>query len=278
MADTWKIAGVQMDVALAEPERNLNRILDALRETTRQSARLTIFPECAITGYGFDDLAAARAVAQSIPGPATERLGEVCKQTDSYAIVGLLEATESQLFNACVLVGPKGLVGSYRKLHLPKLGVDKLATPGDRPLDVFEIEGLRVGMNICYDVSFPESARSLALDGADLIALPTNWPPGALCVAQHAINVRAMENAVYFAAVNRIGLESGFQFIGHSQIADPNGETLASAPHADEAILFADIHPELARAKRIVRVPGKHEIDRFADRRPEMYGRVVEGK
>jgi predicted amidohydrolase len=129
-------------------------------------------------------------------------------------------------------------------------------------------------MNICYDSAFPESARVMALDGADLIALPTNFPPGAECMAAHVANTRAMENNVYYACVNRVGTERGFPFIGQSKICDPSGRTLAESPHTNEEILYADIDIQRARSKRIVRVPEKHIIDRFKDRRPEMYGRI----
>jgi 5-aminopentanamidase len=131
-------------------------------------------------------------------------------------------------------------------------------------------------MNICYDGAFPEAARVMALDGADLIVLPTNWPPGAECTAEFVINARAMENHVYYLAVNRVGTERGFRFIGQSKICGPHGEVLAEARHENEAILYAEIDPALARRKRVVRVPGLHEIDRFADRRPEMYRRLAE--
>jgi predicted amidohydrolase len=125
-------------------------------------------------------------------------------------------------------------------------------------------------MNICYDAAFPEAARALALLGADLIALPTNWPPGAECMAATAVNTRAMD------AVNRVGSERGFEFIGRSRICDPSGRTLAESSGVGEEILYAEIDPALARRKHIIRVPGKHEIDRLADRRPEMYGLLVE--
>ena len=106
--------------------------------------------------------------------------------------------------------------------------------------------------------------------------LPTNWPPGAQCLAAMAINVRAMENAVYYMAVNRIGIERGFRFIGGSRICDPQGQTLAQAHGEEEVILYAEIDPLQARTKRIVRVPDRHVIDRMADRRPEMYGLLTE--
>ena len=101
--------------------------------------------------------------------------------------------------------------------------------------------------------------------------LPTNWPPGAECVAEHTLNTRAMENAIFFLAVNRVGEERGFPFIGRSRICGPSGCTLASTESTLPTILFADIDPAQSRNKRVTRVPGKHAIDRLADRRPEMY-------
>jgi predicted amidohydrolase len=188
----------------------------------------------------------------------------------------MLEADGSRVFNAAVLVGPEGVVGSYRKVHIPYLGVDRYTTPGDRPFAVHEAAGVRIGMNICYDAAFPEAARCLALLGADLIALPTNWPPGAECMAANSIASRAMENAVYYAAINRVGAEAGFTFIGRSSICAPNGSVLAAAGETGEQVLYADIDVALARRKHIVRVADKHEINRFADRRPEMYSPLVE--
>jgi predicted amidohydrolase len=202
----------------------------------------------------------------------------MCHELKAYAVFGLLESEGSRVFNAAALVGPEGLVACYRKVHLPYLGVDRFTTPGDQPFAVHRIGELRLGINICYDGAFPEAARSLALDGADLIVLPTNWPPGAQCTADCVIAARAMENNVYYAAVNRVGVERGFRFIGKSKICDPGGQVLAEAQHENEAVLYAEVAPERARCKRVIRVAGKHEIDRFADRRPEMYGKLVEPK
>jgi predicted amidohydrolase len=271
-----KIAGVQMDVVFGDREANLARIGERLRETASAGAQLTVFPECAVPGYCFDSLAEARGHAEPVPGPSTVRLAELCRECRVYAVVGLLEADGERLFNAAVLVGPAGVVGLYRKVHLPYLGVDRFTTPGDRPFAVHSADDVRVGMTICYDAAFPEAARVLALEGADLIALPTNWPPGAECTADYLINARALENNVYYIAVNRVGQERGFRFIGQSKICDPRGHVLAEARHTDEAVLYAEVDAAFARQKHIVRVPGKHEIDRFADRRPEMYGRIAE--
>ena len=271
-----KIAAVQMDVALGDRQRNLDRITDALAETSQQGAQLTMFPECSVTGYCFDSLEEALPFAESVSGPGCEQVAAACARLDCHAIVGFLEADQGRLFNACALIGPAGVIGSYRKIHLPFLGIDRFTTPGDRPFAVHQMGDAKIGMNICYDSAFPEAARSMALDGADLIALPTNFPPGAECMAEHVVNTRAMENKVFYACVNRVGIEREFPFIGHSKICDTSGRILAAASHADEAILYADLDLEQARQKRIVRVPEKHIIDRFADRRPEMYGRIVE--
>ncbi|MCA9078242.1 MAG: carbon-nitrogen hydrolase family protein [Planctomycetaceae bacterium] len=271
-----KIAGVQMDVAIGDVERNIDRMLRFLAQTTAEGAVLTVFPECAVTGYCFDTLADAQEYAEQIPGPTTERFVKACKQHRCHVIYGTLESDGDRIFNAAVLVGPNGVVGSYRKVHLPYLGVDMHTTPGDRPFAVHEADGVNIGMNICYDAAFPEAARCLALLGADLIVLPTNWPPGAECMANSSIASRAMENAVYYAAINRVGTEAGFPFIGLSSICAPNGTVLAAAKTTDEEVLYANIDVTLSRRKHIIRVPDKHEINRFADRRPEMYGPLVE--
>lgn len=267
-----KIAAVQMDVRLADIPHNVGRMQEFMRQTTAGGAKLTIFPECAATGYCFTSLAEGREYGEPVPGQATEAMTAACRETNSFAVFGMLESEGDRLYNAAVLVGPTGVLGVYRKVHLPWLGIDMFTTPGERPFEVQEIGGVHVGMNICYDSGFPEASRCLMLAGADLIVLPTNWPPGAECMAEHAIPTRAMENAVYFAAVNRVGTERGFRFIGRSSICAPNGDVLAIASASEEQVLYADVDPARARNKRIVRVPSKHVIDRAADRRPEMYG------
>jgi predicted amidohydrolase len=257
-------------------EQNLSRIGERLKEAAGRGARLIVFPECAVTGYCFESAAEAGEVAQPIPGPITATMAKLCEQHNVHAVFGMVEQEQDRLFNAAVLVGPQGMLGHYRKIHLPYLGLDQFTTPGDRLFRVDHVANVRIGMSICYDGSFPESTRSLALLGADLIVLPTNWPPGAETTAQYVTNARAVENNVYFMAVNRVGVERGFRFIGHSKIADPHGNTLAEALGTDEEILYAEVDPHLARRKHLVRVPGKHEIDRMADRRPEMYGLLTE--
>ncbi len=270
-----RIAGVQMDFRLGDPAGNLNRMIDKLREARREGASLTIFPECALTGYCFNSIEEARPYTEPIPGPSVERMTEVCREIGGHVVYGLLESDGSRVFNALALVGPQGLVGSYRKTHLPFLGVDMYTDYGDRPFSVYEVDGVKVGMNICYDGGFPEPARCLTLLGADLIVLPTNWPPGAEPAAEYAINTRAMENTVYYAAVNRVGDERGVPFIGRSRICDPLGKTLATADGTQETILYADIDVARARNKHLIRKAGINEINRIADRRPHLYSEIT---
>jgi predicted amidohydrolase len=274
--ETIRVAAVQMEPRLGMIRENLDRILSGLSHAARAGAKLAVFPECALSGYGFGSREEGLAHSVPLDGAEVKSVEDLAARTGCGCIFGLLERDGSRLFNACVLIGPRGSAGSYRKVHLPFLGIDRFVDPGDRPFAVHEIEGLRVGMHICYDGSFPETARVLTLLGADLIVLPTNWPTHSECAAEHMIPTRAMENTVYLIAVNRVGEESGFRFIGRSSIADPSGAVLARAGSDSEETLFADIDPLLSRCKHLVRVPGRHEIDRIADRRPEFYGQLVE--
>ncbi|HSO73549.1 MAG TPA: nitrilase-related carbon-nitrogen hydrolase, partial [Blastocatellia bacterium] len=197
-----------------------------------------------------------------------------CGRTRTYAVAGYIERDGASFYNAAMLVGPDGVIGTYRKVHLPFLGVDRFLTPGDKPFRVFDLPFGRIGINICYDASFPEAARALKLLGAELIVLPTNWPTGAWRTAEFIINCRACENHVNFAAVNRCGVERGWEFIGRSKVADVNGDTIAEAAREGEETLIVDVDLKEANNNRIVNVAGSYEIDRLADRRPEFYGEI----
>ncbi|MFO0958130.1 MAG: carbon-nitrogen hydrolase family protein [Isosphaeraceae bacterium] len=273
---TVRVAAVQCEPKFADVESNRRMILDRFAEATRNGARLVVFPECALTGYGFGSKEEARPYAEPIPGPSLDAFAGACKTAGAFLIVGMLEADGDRLFNACALVGPEGVVGSYRKIHLPYLGVDRFADPGDRPFAVQDAGGIRVGMHICYDGGFPESGRILSLLGADVLVLPTNWPTHAERAAEVMMATRAMENTVFAIACNRVGEERGFRFVGRSSICGTSGEYLAFASPEGEEILYAEIHPEKARNKRLVRVPGLHIVDRIGDRRPEFYGKLTE--
>jgi 5-aminopentanamidase len=305
MAERIRVAGVQMDVTPHGTQRMLGRIIEFVEETHRHGAVLTVFPECTTTGYCFDNRDDAQPYCDSVPGRATEQIVEVCRRLSVFVVFGLLETDHClyrplcQTYNSSVLVGPEGVLGCYRKLHLPHMGVDRFTTPGNRPLAVYDVAGMRVGLSIGYDCEFPETARALALASADLIVLPTNWPTGCENTAEYVPNARALENHVYYLSVNRVGSEKewtfdrrgtnefdldidywgtkeGFDFIGNSRFCDPHGKTITYEPYARETILYGDVDIELARNKHDVRVPKRYELDRLADRRPEMYGLVAE--
>jgi len=271
-----QISAVQTDVEFRNPDANLATLKQHVCTESDAGSRLVVFPECFMAGYCFNSLEEAREHAQPIDGPFGQAVLAECSTNSCHVIYGMVEAAGDQLYNTAVLTGPDGVVGTYRKVHLPWLGVDRFVSHGDRPFEVFEVAGVRVGMLICYDGGFPEAVRCQALAGADVIALPTNWPPGAEQLAEYTGNSRALENSVYFLAANRVGTERGYNFIGWSRICDPSGRTLATANHTDPCVIRAEIDTERSRRKRIVRVPGEHIIDRLADRRPEMYGLLCE--
>ncbi len=272
----FKIAGVQMDIEFANTDANLEKLASRLSETVAEGVQLTVFPECTITGYCFESFEEAQTVSEPIDGPSIMRVSELCREHETMVVFGFLETAGDRIFNSLALVDPNGVLGIYRKVHLPFLGVDRFTTPGDRGFDVITTDQVRIGMNICYDSSFPEAARVLAVKGADLITLPTNWPPGSGLTSDLIPNARALENHVYYMSVNRVGTERGFDFIGKSKICDPKGANLAFANHADEAILYAEIDPEYARQKHLVSVPGQHEVHRMKDRRPDVYDPLSE--
>jgi predicted amidohydrolase len=269
------VATVQMDPKLSQNTVNRERVVTLFRESVDNGAQLVVFPECAISGYGFSELEPAWAAAEQIPGPTTDALQALCAEADAYVVVGLLErVTEEIVYNSAALVGPDGLLGIYRKAHLPLLGVDRYVTPGDTGFRVWETPVGRIGMLICYDLRFPEAMRAVALNGADVVALPTNWPDGSQNAPEFVTRTRALENRIFLLACNRCGTESGFWFFGHSQISDPRGVVLAEAGDSEE-ICYAEIDPAQARRKRIVLRPDEFELDTVGDRRPDLYERLA---
>ncbi|MCS7263537.1 MAG: carbon-nitrogen hydrolase family protein [Armatimonadetes bacterium] len=271
MSDKVIVASVQMEPKFAAVNENLEKVLSWAEEAVRQGAQLIVFPECALTGYCFESRQEAMVVAEPFDGLSVTKLVHWCYKRNRWLVIGTLERNGDRLFNAALLLSPKGVAGIYRKVHLPCLGVDRFVDLGDQPFKVYETEVGRLGIHICYDAVFPESARVMTLGNAEILCLPTNWPEGARTVAELVPRVRALENRVYFIASNRVGEEGGFKFIGMSQIADPSGSWLAVANEPKENLLIAEIDLAEARRKRIVFVPNRYEVDRIGDRRPEFY-------
>jgi predicted amidohydrolase len=222
----------------------------------------------------WDSADEAMPFAEEIPGPSTEILERECARLGLHVVCGLLEQQGDVLRNSAVLVGPDGLVGTYRKTHLPFLGVDRFVVPGDE-LTVFDTPLGRIGVEICYDLRFPEVTRTLALRGADIVAHPTNFPLAAKAQTELITVARAAENRVYLLTANRCGKERRGEFCGWSQIVDPYGRRLAEAGETGEVLLTAEIDVEKARDKDYV-IPGEYELYLFGHRRPELYGALIE--
>ncbi len=278
MRDKVKIAAVQIDPKIMENRENLDKILLETKTAANNGADLIVFPECALTGYVFASREEAMPFMETIPGPSTDKLAAYCRELGVHVIVGLLEIDADRCFNAAVLMGPQGLVGKYRKNHLPFLGIDRFIDPGDKPFQVYNTPVGNIGIHICYDCNFPESARVMTLLGADILALPTNWPEGRGKVIKHVINTRAYENKVHLVAVNRVGRERGTRFIGNSKIVDAWGDTLVQASSDDEQIIYAEVSLAEARQKRIIFKAGEFELDFIHDRRPELYNKLTEAE
>jgi 5-aminopentanamidase len=269
-----RVAVAQIEPKLAEKERNLEACLARLDAAAAEGAELLVLPECALPGYMFESAEEALPFAEEIPGPSTETLERESRRLGMHVVCGLLERDGDALRNSAVLVGPDGLVGTYRKTHLPFLGVDRFVVPGDE-LNVYDTPLGRIGVEICYDLRFPEVTRTLALKGADIVAHPTNFPMAAKLQTELITVARAAENRVYLLTANRVGKERWGEFCGWSQIVDPFGKRLAEAGETEEALLVADVELEKARDKDYV-IPGEYELYLFGHRRPELYGALVE--
>lgn len=273
-----------MDVALGDVEGNLARVMGRLEEAAENGAKIVVFPEAALSGYCFASLQEALPTAVMCWDEAIWPFADRCETLGIVGILGYLSATGEpdgetgrvECTNAAILAGA-GRPGScfYAKTHLPVLGVDRFVSPGDC-LSVWDTPYGNIGPLICYDIRFPEAARCLGLMGADILALPTNWPAGAESSPDFLTRARAWENRVYVLAANRVGVERGRRFIGRSQIVAPSGEILHEAGADEETVLYADLDLAQARQKRIVIEPGEWEIDTFGGRRPELYGRLTE--
>ncbi|MDE2126258.1 MAG: carbon-nitrogen hydrolase family protein [Armatimonadetes bacterium] len=264
------VAAVQMDVIQGLPARNSAVMAERLSAAAESGARLVVFPECAHNGYVFGGAGEARDAAAP-PGHGWMRhLEAACAAHDVWVVAGFLERFDDRLHNSAAVIGPSGLLGIYRKTHLPLLGVDRYVHAGEE-IPVFDLPFCRLGVLICYDIRFPEACRTLALKGADVLAVPTNWHQGAESAPEFLTRTRAWENRIWVVACNRVGTERGVRFIGRSQIVSPAGRVLAEAGGNEPETIAAAIVPAEARCKRLVVAPGEFEMDPIGDRRPEIY-------
>lgn len=260
------IGVAQVPARIGDVAENLEIVTSAMDAAAQDGVRLLVFPECALTGYIFETAEQVRGVALPQDDPVFERLTKVCRSLDLWISVGFLERSPSGVHNSVCLIGPDGVQGSYRKTHIPALGADHFVLPG-RQLEppVFRTPMGRVGLLICYDLRFPEHARCLALKGADIIAMSTNWPEDVSFPGDFMTRVRAAENHVFLAVANRPDVENGVSFRGRSQIVDPEGELICLAGQ-EVGVHSATIDPLVASDKGAL----------FRVRQPDLYSSIVE--
>lgn len=280
MSGMVTIACLQTHPVLGDVDANLERQQQLLADALGHGAQIIILPECSTGGYAFASRDEAAAVAEDVAqvrGPAIELWLRWCEQFGIYLVGGLVERSGEDLYNAAVLVGPSGLVGTYRKTHLWGIEHD-LYRPGDLGVPVFETPVGRIGMLICYDAWFPECARIQALQGADLICMPANWVPvptqsnDVPVIANQLCMTAAHTNLVYVAAASRVGVERGQSFIGRSIVVDHTGAPLAGPASAtDEEVITALIAPTASRAQR----HGNPFNQPLRDRRLDIYGEML---
>ncbi|MGH2383426.1 MAG: carbon-nitrogen hydrolase family protein [Candidatus Limnocylindria bacterium] len=274
MADaSLTVAVVQTEPVLGDVGTNRDQLIAATKAAAAQGAELVVFPECHLSGYGFDSEEEALASAEEVPGDSTAVVAGLCRDLSVHVAFGLLERGSAGLYNTVALVGPSGLVSSYRKTHLPGIGVDRFVKAGSGPLAPVRASIGRIGLSICYDARFPEVHRSLALLGAELILLPTCWPVGSEIMPDAFVRVRAAENRVFMLVAGRIGSERGVRYIGGSRVIGPDGAVLVAA--TDRAgMLLCRIDPQLSHNKRVG--PDASRLsDLFGDRRPALYAPIV---
>ncbi len=256
----------QFNPSFGEKEKNLDRIASVIKNA---DVELLVLPEFFATGYQFVSSNEVAELSETVPdGETTVRLSELSRERGIYIVAGLPEREGDIFYNSAVLTGPDGFIGVYRKTHL-FFEETIYFTPGDTGFKVWDTDIGRIGIMICFDWFFPEAMRALALQGAEIVAHPSNL---VLPFCPDAMPVRCLENGVYAITANRTGTENrkkdqSLTFIGKSEIVSPKGEILVRAPEDEEVLLVREIDPVIARNKELN--PFNNILN---DRRPDKYG------
>lgn len=260
---TYLASAVQFEPVLFDKQRNITRLVELVAQAAAGGAKLITTPEMAISGYCFFDTAEAETMAEPVPGPSTEVFAELAAIHDCHIVIGLPERDldTGLLYNSAVLIGPQGIVGTHRKTH-GYIAEPKWAAPGNLGHQVFDTPLGRIALLICMDIHFVETARVVALAGADVICHISNWL-AERTPAPYWIS-RAYENSCYLMESNRWGLERGVQFSGGSCIVAPDSEILAALDGGD-GVVTAEIDLTAVRAAKASSASG------LSGRRPELY-------
>jgi len=266
-----KIGFFQFEPRFGVVEENLERVVSGLHDV---EADLVVLPELAFTGYLFENRRELLSLAEDpADSPTVERLRLLCHDRDLFLVTGFAERQGDQVFNSALLIGPDGLVQTYRKLHLFNTEKEYF-DPGDTPLEPVEVRDIMIGMMVCFDWAFPETARVLALKGADILCHPSNL---VLPLCQQAMVTRCLENGVFAVTANRIGSDTrprgSLRFTGQSQVVTPKGDILHRATADREELSIMEIEVNLARSKKMT-----EKNDLFEDRRPSFYTPLIDRK
>lgn len=258
-----RVALIQMEIALGEPEVNRRRAAELIRAAAAGGARLVVLPEMWTTGYCLDTIG---SVADSDLAPTSGLLGALAQELGIWIHGGsVADKKDGKVYNRALVCGPDGrLVSSYQKVHLvPMMDEHLYLGAGESLCAGFDLDGMQAATAICYDLRFPELFRALALRGAQLIVLPAQWPSQRLHHWRTLVQARAIENQCYMLACNRVGQDQANEFPGHSLVVDPWGQILAEGGEAEEAVV-ADL--DLALVGQV-----RERVPVFRGRRPELY-------
>ena len=239
MSGRVKVAAVQFEPRMGAKESNVDRLLHLVEEAARAGARLITTPEMATTGYCWRSREEIAPEVEPVPGPTTARFAALARRYGCWVVLGMPEVDPDTglYYNSAVLVGPDGVVGRHRKSH-PYISEPKWAAQGDVGHQVFDTPVGRIGMLICMDIHFVETARLLRVAGAQIVCHISNWL-AERTPAPYWIS-RAAENGCYLVESNRWGLERGVQFSGGSCVIGPDGAILASVDDGD-GIAYAEL-------------------------------------
>ena len=272
MKDKIKLALAQISSKRENKEANLQKMEKLTLKAKYQGADLVIFPEMSLTGYVVLDQ--VYELAETVPGTSTKKIEALAKQTGMHVIFGmpeLSEKTQATVFNTAVFVGPKGLIGKYRKMYLPTHSVfeeKRYFRPGYEPA-AFQTDLGNIGLSICYDVFFPEVYRLTRLKGAQLLVCISASPAVRKGYFEILTSARALENTAFLAYVNLAGVEDGLQFWGGSRLVCPTGDVIAKASYDEEDFIVCEVdYSELRTAETF--------IPTLRDLRPELFEKLKE--
>ncbi|WP_027415557.1 carbon-nitrogen hydrolase family protein [Aneurinibacillus terranovensis] len=248
MDKVLRVAAAQMNCTLGDKEANIRNASKLIEQAVVQGAKLVVLPELFNTGYRVEEQ--DMQLSEAIPGPTTDWLCAMSRKHQIYTVSCILEkpSIEGVVFDTAILTGPQGIIGTYRKIHL--WDQENTRFGKGKAFPVFDLGFVRIGLQICYEVGFPEGARILTLRGADLVIYPSAFGKARLYAWDIATRSRALENGTYVIACNRSGVERGETvFGGSSRIVNPQGEVLVEASREDEVIL-ADLDLSLISKQR----------------------------